>query len=606
VSRVYGGWYGKIIGGMLGTPIEWGYLGDGRQEFDLHYYPTLSPEVMQNDDFDFQLVWLHALEEHGIYLTQDHLINEWLGHFVAGYSEYLRGYRNFRRGIKPPMSGMYQNTAPVGMGAPIRSDIWGMIAPGMPEVAAHYARLDATLDHALGDSSVDGEVFLAALEAAAFGESDLDRLIDIGLSFVSSGGWLARMITDTRNWYRELPDWRAVRQRIIAHYPMVTDFADSRPNLGLIVLALLEGKGDFEHTLLTAANCGFDADCTCATSGCIVGILKGEKAIPERWKEPHQGHYIAGLFNQLYGLQTEDTILHLAERTCAVGEKILASNPRPQEVKRQEKIWLEQINDDATVKPGKPKRVCLIVNSSRPGTVRLQAKPKPGWEIKPVSPGGFARQWEAEAPGGEAVVELAVTISPEAFRFGRNDLTVSAECNGTATSRVVSLLGSFRWSVLGPLPVDAPEAVVPGGRIDFTAAHPGKEGSPLGWQEYAAATEWDFPAFFYQPECLAYAVTYLHAQEERKLRLSVSCAGQRDETCIWLNGELVHEGKTTNSFMLFKPEEVRLRSGWNQLLVRKRVREGYLPGLDGPERLYIALTDLHGLPPEGIATQPQL
>ena len=57
-------------------------------------------------------------------------------------------------------------------------------------------------------------------------------------------------------------------------------------NIGLIVLALLYGEGDFGRTICMAVNCGEDTDCTAATSGALLGILKGIEHIEPRWSDP--------------------------------------------------------------------------------------------------------------------------------------------------------------------------------------------------------------------------------------------------------------------------------------------------------------------------------
>ncbi len=55
-------------------------------------------------------------------------------------------------------------------------------------------------------------------------------------------------------------------------------------NVSYVVIGLLYGEGDFKKTLITAVNCGDDTDCTGATAGAILGILKGTEIIPDDWK----------------------------------------------------------------------------------------------------------------------------------------------------------------------------------------------------------------------------------------------------------------------------------------------------------------------------------
>ena len=57
-------------------------------------------------------------------------------------------------------------------------------------------------------------------------------------------------------------------------------------NVGIVMIGLLYGEGDFEKSITIAMNCGEDTDCTVATVGAIFGILYGEDSIPEKWIKP--------------------------------------------------------------------------------------------------------------------------------------------------------------------------------------------------------------------------------------------------------------------------------------------------------------------------------
>ena len=60
------------------------------------------------------------------------------------------------------------------------------------------------------------------------------------------------------------------------------NFTDAPQNIGITILGFLYGS-DFEDALLKTVNCGYDADCTCATLGALLGILYGREALPEKW-----------------------------------------------------------------------------------------------------------------------------------------------------------------------------------------------------------------------------------------------------------------------------------------------------------------------------------
>src|ERR671925_556871 len=64
----------------------------------------------------------------------------------------------------------------------IFTDGWAMVAPGDPELAADLARRAASVSH--DGEAVYGAQVLAAMEAQAFVERDLDRLLDTGVSVI--------------------------------------------------------------------------------------------------------------------------------------------------------------------------------------------------------------------------------------------------------------------------------------------------------------------------------------------------------------------------------------------------------------------------------------
>lgn len=160
--KIYGGWLGKNIGGTLGYPVE------GKMELlDLTYYSELSEGPLPNDDLDLQIVWLHALEQYGARLTSVELGQEWMEHVFFPFDEYGYALANLRRGLVPPIAGWFNNPFTNCMGSPIRSEIWAMIAPGCPGVAAYYAYQDAIVDHA-GGKVCTARCFLLRLKALHF------------------------------------------------------------------------------------------------------------------------------------------------------------------------------------------------------------------------------------------------------------------------------------------------------------------------------------------------------------------------------------------------------------------------------------------------------
>jgi len=158
-DRIYGCWLGKNIGGTIGGPFE------GNKDF-LDLPARVPSEMLANDDLDLQLVWLDVLRKKGIKITSQDLAEGWLNNITYPFDEYVVAIANLKSGLRPPVTGYYDNWFRNGMGASIRSEIWACIAPGMPEAAGWYAWQDAQVDH--WDEGVYGEVFLRRLKVVHF------------------------------------------------------------------------------------------------------------------------------------------------------------------------------------------------------------------------------------------------------------------------------------------------------------------------------------------------------------------------------------------------------------------------------------------------------
>ena len=306
-ERVYAGVLGKIIGVYLGRPFEgWTYERIVDELGEIWYYVHEKrnlPLIVTDDDISGTLTFLRALPDYGNRrdLTPAQIGQTWLNYIVEGRTILWWGglgnstehtaYLRLKSGIEAPLSGSSALNGKVvaeQIGAQIFIDGWAMVAPGDPQLAADLARRAASVSH--DGEAVYGAQVLAALEAQAFVEPDVDRLLDTGLSFIPRDSVIYRMVADVREWRAGEPDWRRARERLEAHYGYGRYGGNCHvvPNHGLIVLSLLYGDDDFQKTLMIVNTCGWDTDCNSGNVGCLMGIkngLAGLDAGPD-WRGP--------------------------------------------------------------------------------------------------------------------------------------------------------------------------------------------------------------------------------------------------------------------------------------------------------------------------------
>jgi ADP-ribosylglycohydrolase len=318
-DKVYACWLGKNIGGTLGGPWE-----GKKHTHALTFYNPIPSKAAPNDDLDLQLVWLKMLEEKGLDPSIRTFAEYW-SRYACRYpwNEYGFFMRNFDRGLRPPVAGCFENYFVDEMGSPIRSEIWACTHPGDPQAAAHMAWKDSTLDHA-GGEGMYGEMFWAALQSAAFVESDPTLLIRIGLHMIPLSSHVARSIREAVWCHQNGKTWGEARERIATRFGHLQP-CNAVPNHGFTIIGWLYGR-EFGEKLCKAVNCGYDTDCTGATLGALLGILHGTAGIPEKWAAAIGEDIVLHKFTG--NCDAPATIAHLTDRTLALAEKSLSLKER--------------------------------------------------------------------------------------------------------------------------------------------------------------------------------------------------------------------------------------------------------------------------------------
>lgn len=307
LDKIHGCWYGKCLGGAAGAPVE-----GIKKVIEVEDFTEIFNPDLPNDDLDLQLLWIDVLKNKGTIINSCDLADAWVEKCWYPFSEYGYFLKNYMRGIKPPYSGIVNNSFfKEGMGCPIRSEVWGIISAGNPELASQYAYMDACLDHA--ENSVYAEQFLAVVESMAFFENDINKLVDIGMEFIPQDSKLRKCFEMVLHMYKEGADWQSARKGVLDKYSH-PDFTNVVQNLGFVLIALLWGKGDMRDTINVALRCGYDTDCTCASAASIVGIIKGYNGLDSE---------ISGLINDYFicGIDIErnsDSIKDLAVETAQI------------------------------------------------------------------------------------------------------------------------------------------------------------------------------------------------------------------------------------------------------------------------------------------------
>ena len=243
--------------------------------------------VPVDDDLAYTWLGLLIVERFGAAFTTDDVAKAWLEYLPIACTAEAVALRNLRHGISPKKAAERDNPYCQWIGAAIRADPWGYLAPGWPERAAEMAYRDAYLSHRR--NGVYGDMFFAAAIAAAFAVDDPIEAIQIGLTEIPRECSLARDVRwalRTRSNIRNYADARKAVDRRFKGMAIV----HTNNNACLTIFGLSIGKRDVTKVISQTVAMGLDNDCTAATAGSMVGAVVGHSDVPKHWYRRFNNH----------------------------------------------------------------------------------------------------------------------------------------------------------------------------------------------------------------------------------------------------------------------------------------------------------------------------
>jgi ADP-ribosylglycohydrolase len=346
-DHIAGAWLGRCAGCLLGKPLEgtrstrlrqlldhFGYeeIPDyiwrlpGLTEEDCANFGWQSPWWYRNtnsfpgdDDTNYTVMAMAMVKQKGINFTPSDMAGFWMNNIpiLRTCTAERVAYRNFTGNIEPPDSAVVRNPYREWIGAQIRADFYGYVALGRPELAAELAWRDASISHV--KNGIYGAMWVAAMLAAAMGQTDVRRIIEIGLTEIPEKSRLFEAINEILSRHATGVPYSETMQYIHqrwdenrAHHSVHTV-----ANAQIVAMGLLYGEGDYEKAITRTVLACFDTDCNGATVGSIMGMMLGAKALPEKWT----GVMNDTIHTDLPGYQTTN-ISKLAEEMFQIHKNI--------------------------------------------------------------------------------------------------------------------------------------------------------------------------------------------------------------------------------------------------------------------------------------------
>jgi hypothetical protein len=258
-----------------------------------------------DDDTDIEYLYQFLLYEHGSsLLTGEQIRAGWLKHIRAEEENFLwvsnqRAFDLMREGLVPPATGdPAQNPEFDMIDAQLTTEIFGLFAPGRPEVAAMIARLPIQTTARLNAQWIaEFYVRMHSLASASDPQQSMsDRLrwmAQEARKSLPAGSYAAKMYDFVKARHAAGVPWEQARDEVYQRYQVeqaegYTLNAEPRGdnaffaagiNFAASIVSLLYGDGDIRETIKIGTLCGWDSDNPTATWGGLLGFMLGQEGV---------------------------------------------------------------------------------------------------------------------------------------------------------------------------------------------------------------------------------------------------------------------------------------------------------------------------------------
>lgn len=293
--------WGQGVPSDLSATIDWVFEKDGMWGSD--------------DDTDIEYLYQHLLTKYETtHLTAQQIREGWMTHIYSdentpftndkGEKENFLWVSNqkahdlMRQGVLPPDTSKPSKNPHFDMiDAQLTTEIFGLFAPGRPDIALDMARLPI-LTTAREDARWAAEfyVIMYSLAATIKNTPDSEQILALAQKArqrLPDASYTARMFDFVLAKFRQGVPWEKTRDAVYQRYQVeqkggytVTSrnlycngcFA-SGINFAASLISLFYGEGDYQKTVKIAVLCGWDADNPAATWGGMLGFIMGKKAL---------------------------------------------------------------------------------------------------------------------------------------------------------------------------------------------------------------------------------------------------------------------------------------------------------------------------------------
>ncbi|MEM9660267.1 MAG: ADP-ribosylglycohydrolase family protein, partial [Planctomycetota bacterium] len=260
-----------------------------------------------DDDTDVEYIYQSILDDNDVSVATPQMIREgWLRHIRQEEENFLwlsneSALHLMIDGTLPPETSLPTNNENYDqIDAQLTTELFGLLAPGRPDVALRMAHLPIrTTAYRNAEWISEFYVVMHSLASTVDRKASMRRqvalLAEQARRRLPNQSYSAKIYDFVEAEYRSNPDrddWERTRDALYERYQVQgadgyksRSWFDAGINFGASLVSLFYGQGDFKRTVQIGSLCGWDSDKPTATWGGMLGFMLGrggvEAAFPD-------------------------------------------------------------------------------------------------------------------------------------------------------------------------------------------------------------------------------------------------------------------------------------------------------------------------------------
>jgi len=406
-DKLYGFWLGECIANWTGLVTEMdkiGNIGDiktgafytradwGKPDSPNIWSPgaasNLSPTIDfvlrgegevwgSDDDTDIEYMYQHLLYTHKTsLLTGAQIRDGWLKHIKSEEENYLwvsnqKAFDLMKAGMVPPATGDPTNNPEYEMiDAQLTTEIFGLFAPGRPDIALKMASLPIRTT-ARNESEWFAQYYVtlyalaAGTEGKLPGKETIMAMADDARKGLPDKSYPAGMYDFVKSRYLAGIPWEQARDEVYDRYQVAqadgyTMTSQNRYcngcyaagiNFAASIISLLYGEGDFKETIKIGALAGWDSDNPTATWGGMLGFMLGKAGIEKAFGRTFSDRFNIHRTRTGFPGNGIDTFGHMAETGVMIVDRVVQEQMGGG-INLEKGVWYIPGTGKAVVPPG--------------------------------------------------------------------------------------------------------------------------------------------------------------------------------------------------------------------------------------------------------------